>query len=49
MEKVRIDKWLWAVRVFKTRTLAADYCERGRVRILEQEVKPSRMVRIGDR
>jgi ribosome-associated heat shock protein Hsp15 len=48
VEKVRIDKWLWAVRLFKTRTLAAGFCERGRVRILDQEVKASRMVKPGD-
>ena len=46
--KVRIDKWMWAVRLFRTRTLAADYCERGRVKINEQEVKASRMVKPGD-
>jgi ribosome-associated heat shock protein Hsp15 len=48
MEKVRIDKWLWAVRLFKTRTLAAGFCERGRVRMLGLEVKASRMVKPGD-
>ena len=48
LDKLRIDKWMWAVRLFKTRTLAAGFCERGRVRIMEQEVKASRMVKPGD-
>ncbi len=48
MDKVRIDKWLCAVRLFKTRSLAAEFCDRGRVRIADQEVKASRNVRVGD-
>jgi len=46
--EVRIDKWLWAVRLFKTRTLAADACKKGKVIIQQVSVKPSRNVKIGD-
>jgi ribosome-associated heat shock protein Hsp15 len=48
METVRIDKWLWAARVFKTRTQAADACTGGKVKILGSRVKPSREVKEGD-
>ncbi|MBP3227828.1 MAG: RNA-binding S4 domain-containing protein [Bacteroidaceae bacterium] len=44
----RIDKWLWAVRVFKTRTLAADACKNGRVQINGAQAKPARTVKEGD-
>ena len=46
--EARIDKWLWAVRIFKTRTLAADACKNNRVTINGTTVKPSRMVKDGD-
>jgi ribosome-associated heat shock protein Hsp15 len=45
MEKLRIDKWLWAVRIFKTRSMAADYCEKGKVFINDQAVKASRLIK----
>ena len=48
MESVRIDKWLWAVRVYKTRTQAADACKGGKVKMEGQSVKPSREVEVGD-
>lgn len=48
VEQVRIDKWLWAARFFKTRTLAATAVENGRVRIDGERVKPARNVRVGD-
>ena len=48
MEKTRIDKWLWAARFFKTRSLATDEVNHGRVQIDQQVVKPSREVRVGD-
>lgn len=46
---VRMDKWLWAARFFKTRTLAARACELGRIQSNGQRAKPAREVRMGDR
>jgi len=46
--EVRIDKWMWAVRIFKTRTIASDACKLGRDTINGQRVKPSKMVKIGE-
>lgn len=46
--EARIDKWLWAARIFKTRTIAADACKNGRVSVNGVNVKPSRMVKVGD-
>ena len=48
MTSVRMDKWLWAARFFKTRALAARACDLGRIRSNEQPAKPAREVRIGD-
>jgi len=47
--EVRIDKWLWATRIFKTRTIATTACKLGRVTIAGMNVKPSRMIKVGDR
>lgn len=49
MDKVRIDKWLWAVRIFKSRTLSADIIKKGKVRLNGEVVKPSSNVIVGDR
>jgi len=47
-EKLRIDKYLWAVRIFKTRTLASDACKAGRIKLDGNNIKPSHEVRIGE-
>lgn len=46
--EARLDKWLWAARIYKTRTLAADACKNGRVSINGAQAKPSRTVKAGD-
>ena len=48
MGEVRIDKWMWATRIFKTRTIAAEACKKNRVMIQRINVKPSRMIKAGD-
>ena len=48
MNEARIDKWLWAARIFKTRSIAADAIKNGRVTIQGMNVKPSRMVKVGE-
>ena len=47
-EQARIDKWLWAVRIYKTRSIAADACKKGHISIGERSAKPSHIVREGD-
>ena len=48
METTRVDRWLWAVRIFKTRSAASEACRAGHVRINDTRVKPAAPVRIGD-
>lgn len=48
MSEARIDKWMWAVRIFKTRTIAAEACKKGRVSINGAQAKAARMVKPGD-
>ncbi|CAM3640907.1 RNA-binding S4 domain-containing protein [Mucilaginibacter galii] len=47
-EKLRIDKYLWSIRIFKTRTLAADACKAGRIKLNGTNIKPSHEVRVGE-
>jgi len=49
MDKVRIDKWLWSVRIYKTRTMAANACKSGKVKLNEKQAKPSQMVQREDK
>ena len=48
MDKLRIDKWLWAARFYKTRSLAAEEIGKGRVRVNDLEAKPARELKVGD-
>ena len=48
MNTARLDKWLWAARIFKTRSMAAAACKKGQVSVGGTQMKPSRMVKVGD-
>lgn len=48
MNKVRVDKWLWSVRIFKSRSLATNVCKNGRVVLNDKKLKPSNFVMVGD-
>lgn len=48
MPEARIDKWMWAARIFKTRTIAAEACKKGRISINGTQAKPARTVKPGD-
>jgi ribosome-associated heat shock protein Hsp15 len=49
MDDIRLDKWLWAARFFKTRSLATAEIGKGRINVNEQPAKPARALRVGDR
>lgn len=48
MAEARIDKWLWAARIFKTHTIASEACKKGRISVNGAQVKPSRMIKPGE-
>ena len=47
-DKVRVDKWLWAIRIFKSRTISTDTCKSGKVKCKDEVLKPSSLVSIGN-
>lgn len=48
MNQVRVDKWLWSIRLFKSRTIATDACKEGKVKLGESYLKPSHEIKTGD-
>lgn len=48
LDKVRVDKWLWSVRIFKSRTMATDACKSGRVKVNDKNAKASTTIEPGD-
>ena len=46
--EIRIDKWMWATRIFKTRTIALEACKKNRIMVNDVPAKPSRMIKVGD-
>jgi len=46
--EIRIDKWMWATRIFKTRTIALEACKKNRILVNDIPAKPSRMIKVGD-
>lgn len=48
LQALRLDKWLWAVRLYKTRTLATEACKQGLIKVKNKPAKPSREIKVGD-
>lgn len=48
LQALRLDKWLWAVRLYKTRTLATEACKQGSIKVKNKPAKPSREIKVGD-